>query len=120
MAERQRLRPDEDEAASRRWVESLGRRSPAELDALLTHVRRTRDADQAISWIEAAGIGLPPTVYESALLVYRDTRVLTWDQCVRLARLLAWAPPRVRGFGEIDLTQYDLTTSPSYDRALVR
>jgi len=40
-------------------------------------------------------------VSESALLLYRDTRVLTWADSVTLGRLLAYAPPRFRDF-ELD------------------
>jgi hypothetical protein len=108
IAERRAQLPWEREEDAVRAVATLADRSPAELEALLARVERTRDFDQSVAWLADAGVGLPRALYESALLIYRDTRVLEWDGCLQLARLMAWAPPRFRPFEldrVIDLTE---------------
>ena len=96
LAERRRMLPWEDEATARAWLSGLGRRTPTELEALLARVRRTNEFDEATAWLQTAGLGLPRALYESALLIYRDSGVLSWDDCLALARLLSWPQPRFR------------------------
>ncbi len=101
LAERRRLLPWENEHDARAKVQALAGRTPAELTALLSQIRGTENFDESVAWLDSAGEGLPRALYESALLLYRDTRVLTWADSVTLARLLAYAPPRFRDF-ELD------------------
>lgn len=102
LAERRRMLPEEDEAAARAWLIALGRRTPTELEALLARVRRTDELDDATGWLQTAGLGLPRQLYESALLIYRDSGVLSWEDSLDLARLLSWSPPD--GFRDWNLT----------------
>lgn len=101
LAERRRLLPWENEQDARAKVQALAGRSPAELTAVLSEIRGTENFDESVAWLQTAGEGLPQALYESALLLYRDTRVLTWADSVTLGRLLAYAPPRFRDF-ELD------------------
>lgn len=96
LAERRQLLPWEKEEDAQAKIQALGSRSPAELEALLARVRRTQHFDDSVTWLDGAGTGLPRALYESALLIYRDSAVLDWNRCVQLARLFAWAPPRFR------------------------
>ena len=93
LAERRRLLPAEDDAAARAWLSALGRRNPTELEALLARVRRTNEIADATSWLQTAGLGLPRPLYDSALMIYRDSGVLSWEDSVDLARLLSWSQP---------------------------
>ncbi len=93
LAERQRMLPEENEAAARAWLNTLGRRTPTELEALLARVRRTNEFDEATGWLQTAGLGLPRPLYDKALLIYRDSGVLSWEDSVDLARLLSWSQP---------------------------
>jgi len=98
LAERRRMLPEEDESAARAWLKALGRRTPAELEALLVRVRRTNELDGATGWLQTAGLGLPRAFYESALLIYRDSAVLSWEDSLALARLLSWSMPAFRAW----------------------
>ncbi|PZS34778.1 MAG: hypothetical protein DLM59_04120 [Pseudonocardiales bacterium] len=51
-----------------------------ELTALLVRLRRTLDVDESVGWMLTAGLGLPKAPYESCLIMYRDSAVLTWEQ----------------------------------------
>ncbi len=102
LAERRRMLPDEDESAARAWLNVLGRRSPTELEALLARVRRTNEVEDATGWLQTAGLGLPRPFYESALQIYRDSGVLSWEESLALARLLSWSQPTA--FGDWNLT----------------
>ncbi len=93
LAERRRMLPEEDEAAARAWLKALGRRTPIELEALLARMRRTSEVDDATGWLQTAGLGLPRPMYDSALLIYRDSGVLSWEDSLDLARLLSWSQP---------------------------
>lgn len=94
LEERRRLLPWEDETAARARVDALSRRSTAELDALLARVLRTQRFEDAVGWLDSASVGLPRAVYESALLIYRDTAMLSWEECLTLTRLLSYPRPR--------------------------
>jgi hypothetical protein len=96
LRERQSLMPWENVADSEAWIDALSMRSRAELEALLVRVRRTKQFDDSVVWLQAASVGLPRALYEGALLIYRDSSVLSWNQCVELARLLSWPLPRFR------------------------
>jgi len=93
LAERRRMLPEEDEAAARAWLKALGRRTLIELEALLARMRRTSEVDDATGWLQTAGLGLPRPMYDSALLIYRDSGVLSWEDSLDLARLLSWSQP---------------------------
>ncbi|MGB9376355.1 MAG: hypothetical protein WCB04_02470 [Mycobacteriales bacterium] len=93
LAERRLLLPQEDEAAARAWLATLGHRTPNELEALLARIRRTNEIESAMSWLETAGLGLARPLYDSALLMYRNSGVLSWEECLELARLLSWSQP---------------------------
>jgi hypothetical protein len=90
LAEMRSLLPREADADMRARLGTLSRRTPAELEALLVRVRRTGRVDEAVSWLLTAGLGLPQALFESALIMYRDSAVLSWEQCLEVARLLSW------------------------------
>ncbi len=96
LAERRRMLPEEDESAARAWLNALGRRTPNELEALLARVRRTNEFDAATGWLQTAGLGLPRPFYESALLIYRDSGVLSWEDSLDLVRMQSWSQPPFR------------------------
>ncbi len=106
LEERRRLLPWEDESAARARVGALDRHSPAELDALLARIQRTQRFEDAVGWLDSASIGLPRVVYESALLIYRDSVMLSWAECVTLTRLLSYPRPR--------FTEWNLTALAGY------
>ncbi len=93
LAELRSLLPWEDEASMRARLRTLSRRTPIELEALLVRLRRTLDVDESIGWLLTAGLGLPKALYVSALIMYRDSAVLGWEQCLELNRLLSWPEP---------------------------
>jgi len=93
LAEMRSLLPWELETAMRARLSTLSRRTPTELEALLVRLRRTLDVDESIGWLLTAGLGLPKALYESALIMYRDSAVLSWDECLELNRLLSWPEP---------------------------
>jgi hypothetical protein len=90
LAEMRSLLPWDTEADMRVRLSMLSRRSRPELEALLVRIRRTHSVDESISWLLTAGLGLPKALFESALLMYRDSAVLSWEQCLELTRLLSW------------------------------
>ena len=96
LQECRNLLPWEDEWDARARIKALGGRSPAELEGLLARVRRTQRFDEAVRWLNSASVGLPRALFEGALLIYRDSALLSWDECVKLARLLSWPHPRFR------------------------
>lgn len=96
LAERRRMLPAENESAARAWLSALGRRTPTELEALLARVRRTNELDDATDWLQTAGLGLPRVFYESALRIYRDSGVLSWEESLALTRMLSWSQPAFR------------------------
>lgn len=94
LDELHRLLPWEPEAELRARLGRLSRQTPAELEALLVRLRRTQDVDEAFGWVLTAGLGLPQAQFQSALMMYRDSAVLSWEQCLELTRLLSWPQPR--------------------------
>jgi hypothetical protein len=93
LAERRRLLPWESEADARLRIEAVSAgHTPNELSGLLTRIRRTGDFDKAVSWFAHARKQLPRKAFEMAMVFYRDSIVLDWKDCVRLAGLMTWTP----------------------------
>ncbi|MEP6697083.1 MAG: hypothetical protein ABJA34_09420 [Pseudonocardiales bacterium] len=90
LAEMRSLLPWESDPDMRARIAPLTRRTQTELEALLVRVRRTHDVDESIGWLLTAGLGVPKALYESCLIMYRDSAVLSWEQCMELNRLLSW------------------------------
>ena len=100
LAERRRLLPWESEADARLRIEAVSAgHTPNELSGLLTRIRRTGDFDKAVSWFAHARKQLPRKVFEMAMVFYRDSIVLEWKDCVRLAGLMTWTPNAAPGTG---------------------